>query len=747
MKHIMGYPRIGKNRELKKALERYWKGELDCEGLMGVGKAIRLGNYQKQMEGGMDLVCCNDFSFYDHVLDMSGVLGYMPERFGYEKEVVGFDGLFMMARGFEGVDASRMKKWFGTNYHYIVPELGLRRKRENFRGVLEGIEEVKNLGGKGKVVLLGPLTYSHLSDYEGGGIEGRVYDEILESYSHLLEGIEKQGVEWVQMDEPIFSLDMDGVLKKKAVEGYEVLAKVKGGLKILLSNYYGDLRGNRDVFYGLSVEGHHIDFCMEGDIERVLEGFPKGRVCSMGLVNGREVWKNDLKKSIEKIERVKGHGGYRIEELMVATSCSLMHVPVSLEGEDELDEEVKSWLSFADEKIEEVRILGDYVMGKDIGEELDRNMGVMESRRRSGKVRILGMEEEYRLEEGLEVGRGMEYGERRKLWKNGVGDLLTTTIGSFPQTKELRKERAMWKRGELSQGEYEGRIKARIQELVEFQEGVGLDILVHGEFERNDMVEYFGLQLKGYGFTKNGWVQSYGSRCVKPPILYGDIAREEGMTVEWIRYAQGLTKKPVKGMLTGPITMLQWSFLRDDVSKKEMARQMAMALRKEVLELEGAGIEIIQIDEPGLREGLPLRREDWEEYLGWAVDSFQRAYTGVKEATQIHTHMCYADFKDIISAILKMDADVLYIEAARAEDLCEEFASAGYRNGLGVGVYDVHSPFIAGIGVMRERIKRSLKSIDRGNIWINPDCGLKTRGWEETKESLKNMVLAVNDMR
>ena len=767
----LGYPRIGEHRELKKATEAYWRGDLSLQELEDVGRRIREANWRKQQEAGLDWIPCGDFSFYDHVLDTTCMVGNVPPRFGWSGGEVGLDLRFLIARGQRdqaGVDgdekdcqlqkvstfASEMTKWFDTNYHYIVPEFS---SETTFRmasyQVINHFIEARALGYKAKPVLLGPVTYLAI-----GKVHDKTHpdfdpfallDGLLAVYAEVLRGLQKFGAEWVQIDEPILCLDLDSKRHQSLQHSFEKLRQAAPGLKLMVATYFGELRDNLALACQLPVHGLHFDAVRgAGEVEQIAQKLPTDCVLSLGLVDGRNVWINPLARSLETIRKVLE---IRPDsELWLAPSCSLLHAPITLKNEPQLDAELKSWLAFADEKLAEVVALRELALGRGGKDLLERNQAAVASRQSSPRIHDQRVQERLRQIEPKMLRRNAPFPERKRLQraKLNLPAFPTTTIGSFPQTGEVRAARAKWRKGEISDAEYEAFLREEIKRCIEFQEEIGIDMPVHGEFERNDMVEYFGEQLEGFAFTANGWVQSYGSRYVKPPVIFGDVSRSRPMTTYWSEYAQSLTSRPVKGMLTGPVTILQWSFVRDDQPREVTARQIALAIRDEVADLEKSGIAAIQIDEPAFREGLPLRQSDWPAYLKWAVEAFRLCSCGVRDDTQIHTHMCYSEFNDIIESIAALDADVITIETSRSNmELLEAFVDFKYPAEIGPGVYDIHSPRVPAISEMQNLMSKALDVLPAENLWINPDCGLKTRRWEEVKPSLANMVQVAKNLR
>ena len=769
--HNLGYPRIGDGRQLKKALESYWRSEISADVLLHGAKTIRLANWHFQKNIGLDLLPCHDFSLYDQCLDMTCLLGNVPRRFEWDQKSVNLDLYFRMARGVaqDGQDnastyACDMSKWFDTNYHYIVPELNPKRSLKlTDTKIFDETQEILSLNMPAKAVLIGPITYLFLAKNEENDIsfyKWDMVDVLISLYIEILERLGRQGVSWVQLDEPIFSHQMDENIKNMLRRAYETLMSAISrdkSMRVLVANYFGDLRDNTDLFASLPVDALHVDATRTpiNELMALTKRMDPQQRLSIGIVDGRNVWKNDLKNSLKILNQVvKGlHGN---ERLMIAPSCSLLHSPISLRHETTLNPEIKPWLAFAEEKLHEVVTLktlltdGEDAYSQGRSTLLSDNSACLASRKSSSLIHDPQVKERLQSHELHHPGRSLPFSERQKIQQKQYHLPLfpTTTIGSFPQTKDIRKTRRLYKKGRISHEEYVRFMRNEIKGVIAEQEKIGLDVLVHGEAERNDMVEYFGEQLSGFTFTEKGWVQSYGSRCVKPPLLYGDVSRPKTMTVSWAQWAQSLTKKPVKGMLTGPITILQWSFVRDDQDRKTTAEQVALALKDEVLDLEKAGITIIQIDEPALREGLPLRKEDQKTYLKWAVNAFRIAYTDVKNTTQIHTHMCYSEFNDILSAIADLDADVISMETSRSQmELLEAFARFKYPNAIGPGVYDVHSSRVPQTKDITHLLQKAGQVLSAKRLWVNPDCGLKTRRWHEVKPALTHMVAAAKIMR
>lgn len=761
--HNLGFPRIGAKRELKFAQESFWKGEISAEQLLTTAKEIREINWQQQSS--LDLVPMGDFSLYDQVLDMSFTLGNLPERV-QELEGTELDNYFRLARGRSAGDtgcscvhAGEMTKWFDTNYHYIVPEVTAETEFFlNPERILAQLAEAQiQLGlAKAKPVIIGPVTYLWLSKAKDGSDPLALLDKLLPVYSALLEQLSDAGAEWVQIDEPALVTELDSEWKQAYEHAYQTLKANRP--QVLIATYFGTLQDNLQLACNLPVAGLHID-AVRGreEITKVVDWLPGHKILSVGAVDGRNIWKTDLKRVLDWLEPVATKLGDR---LWLAPSCSLLHVPVDLQSESAatedkpatLDAELLSWLAFAKQKLAEVQLLGRAINeGREaVAEALAENQAAITSRRLSERVHNRAVKASVG---GITSGFGQRqsaYAFRAAKQEKILNLPLypTTTIGSFPQTAEIRKARLAYKKHELSESEYQAQMKAEIERAVLEQEKLGLDVLVHGEAERNDMVEYFGEQLEGYAFSRFGWVQSYGSRCVKPPILFGDISRPQPMTVAWTQFAQSLTDKPMKGMLTGPVTILNWSFVRDDQPRKESCLQLALAIRQEVRDLEAAGVIVIQIDEAALREGLPLRRSEWQHYLDWAVNCFRISANGVSDETQIHTHMCYSEFNDIIESIARMDADVITIETSRSDmELLDVFEAFEYPNEIGPGVYDIHSPNIPSEAQMVKLMSKAAERIPAERLWVNPDCGLKTRQWPEVIPALENMVTAARTLR
>jgi 5-methyltetrahydropteroyltriglutamate--homocysteine methyltransferase len=757
--HILGYPRIGAQRELKKATEAYWKGACKRSELESIGRELRLRHWQAQQDAGLDFVSVGDFAFYDQVLNVSLALGAVPGRFNAAAEVVGgeidLDTAFRMARGRapsgEPAAACEMTKYFDTNYHYLVPELhdGQTFTLASNR-LFDEVDEALRAGFTPKVTLTGPLTWLWLGKTKGGDFDRlTLLDSALDVYGEILARLATQGIEWVQLDEPALVQDLPLAWQQAYERAYHRLQSAP--LKLLLATYFGGLGDNLSLATRLPVAGLHIDAVRAPQqVESVIDRLGPHQVLSVGVVDGRNIWRADLAALRERLLPLKVRLGQR---LWLAPSCSLLHVPVDLAQESDLDDELISWLAFARQKLDEVVTLARLIDNRatPVDEQrLDQATRALDARRESTRIHQAVVSERLAAVSPADSQRQASYPFRAEAQRRALKLPLfpTTTIGSFPQTDEIRAARRAFKAGELGTADYQARMQAEIAYAVERQQALDIDVPVHGEAERNDMVEYFGEQLEGFAFTRFGWVQSYGSRCVKPPVIFGDVSRPTPMTVRWSEYAQTLTDKPMKGMLTGPVTILQWSFVRDDQPRETTCRQIALALRDEVLDLEKAGIKIIQIDEPALREGLPLRQHEWQEYLDWAVESFQLSAAGVANATQIHTHMCYSEFNDIIGAIAALDADVITIETSRSDmHLLDAFQDFAYPNEIGPGVYDIHTPNIPEVSWMVDLMEKALEKIPAERLWINPDCGLKTRNWAEVEPALANMVEAAKVLR
>ena len=753
----LGYPRIGSNRELKRALEGYWRGNRSRQDLLSTAKELRERHWKLQQAQGIEHIPSNDQSLYDHVLDTAAMVGAVPERYHWDDEEVDLETYFAMARGSQGengdVSAMEMTKWFDTNYHYIVPEF---EEDQDFQLAstkpVDEFIEARDLGIQTRPVLLGPVSFLLLGKAKSERVDPlALMDALLPVYEEMLDRLNAEGAEWVQLDEPCLVLDQDDEVLQAYRTAYESLGGGDRELKLFLATYFGALEENMDTAFDLPVDAVHLDLIRgKGQLDAALEKIPASMSLSLGLIDGRNIWKADLREKLETVDQVADALGP--ERVMVGPSSSLLYVPVDLEQEPALDEELRSWMAFAKQKLREISVLADAVNeSRDtVSHELSENAKAIKSRRNSNRIHRDAVTERMESVAPEMYSRTSDFPERRRKQREHLDlpVLPTTSIGSLPQTREVRKQRAAFKKGDITREEYEGYLRGQIEEAIRFQEEIGMDVLVHGEFERSDMVEYFGEQMEGVAITSNSWVQSYGSRCVRPPIIYGDVSRPGPMTVKWSEYAQSLTDKPVKGMLTGPVTILQWSFVRDDQPRAETCTQIALAIRDEAKDLEAAGIQIIQIDEPALREGLPLRRRHWKEYLDWSVSCFKLASSGVQDTTQIHTHMCYAEFNDIIDAIARMDADVISIESSRSQmELLDSFVDFDYPNEIGPGVYDIHSPRVPDTDELSGLIRKALDVLSTDQVWVNPDCGLKTRNWEEVRPSLKHMVDAADSVR
>lgn len=751
---LLGYPRIGTQRALKRALESYWRGESTAQELLNVGRLLREEHWLVNQEAGADIVAVNDFSFYDHVLDTAVLFDAIPERYRPLYEENALDGYFAMARGHQrdghDLPALEMTKWFDTNYHYIVPEL-TPDQSFNLRGDApqNALKEATEQGHQSRVVLLGPVTFLTLSKVTDGSDPLNLLDNLLPAYLQLLDQLYQDGATWVQLDEPCLALDVDEATRAALEHAYATL-NAHARVKVLLANYFGGFGDALPWALQLPVDAIHADLVRgRHELDDILKHLPQTTILSAGIIDGRNVWRSPLLKLLTTLQKAQEILGK--ERLWLAPSCSLLHVPMDVNLEHKLDGQLCAWLSFARQKVEELRVLADALDGDDVSLAAVAAQESLLGKRQSapGVVRrdVRARTERLRPEDAR---RQSPYNERQNAQQqtHPLPPLPTTTIGSFPQTDEVRKMRAAHRNDRLSTHDYHEFLRQEISDAITFQERAGLDVLVHGEAERNDMVEYFGEMLEGFAFTRYGWVQSYGSRCVKPPLIFGDVSREKPMTVPWSTYAQSLTNRPVKGMLTGPVTMLKWSFVRNDLPPDVVARQIALALRDEVKDLEANGIHIIQIDEPAFREALPLRQKDWDDYFAWAVESFRIASSGVKDSTQIHTHMCYSEFNDILPAIADMDADVISIETSRSEmELLRAFTNFNYPNSIGPGVYDIHSPRVPTQEEMLQRMHKALEVLAPQQLWINPDCGLKTRDWDEVEPALKRLVSAARAAR
>lgn len=780
---VSGFPRVGKDRELKFAEEKYFRGEISEDILQKVARELRLSHWQEQKKAGIDLIPSNDFSFYDQLLDTAVLFNIIPERYK-TLDLSDLERYFAMARGYQGskgdVKALAMKKWFNTNYHYMVPEIDddtfIELKNPSEAKPLQEYREAKAQGIETKPVVIGPFTLLKLLKYKGSKSAFDYKCILAKEYFKLITAFENAGVQWLQLDEPYLVRD----LSPEDIELFEIIYKkilpARTQLKVLLNTYFGDVRDIYPKLLELNFDGIGLDFLEGKETVNLIEryGFPKDKILFAGLVNGKNIWKNNYEKTLEVLSRLSANGIC----FAISTSCSLLHVPYSVEAETKLPDHVKDAFAFAKEKLQELADLKELTDLKKLTDlkELAEGTGQAESatdqdgsqfkavllnhpiyQANQKSLRERKNVEDKAVQERVAAIREEDYTrlpafeEREELQKRTfhLPEFPTTTIGSFPQTLDVKKTRKAFRNGEISEEEYKKFNQDKIAEWIGIQEEIGLDVLVHGEFERNDMVEYFGDHLKGYVFTEKAWVQSYGSRCVKPPIIWGDVSRSKAITVEWSKFAQSLTDKPVKGMLTGPVTILNWSFPREDISLKESTQQIALAIRDEVLDLEAAGIKIIQIDEAALREKLPLRKSDWySQYLDWAIPAFRLVHSGVQADTQIHTHMCYSEFTDIIPAIDAMDADVITFEASRSDLLIlDSLAENHFRTEVGPGVYDIHSPRVPSVEEITKALGKMLEKVEAKKLWVNPDCGLKTRGVPETLASLKNMVAAAKDIR
>jgi 5-methyltetrahydropteroyltriglutamate--homocysteine methyltransferase len=753
----LGFPRMGRHRELKKALERFWAKKSDAAELVATARQLRAAHWKLQIEAGLAQVPCNDFSLYDHVLDTSVMVGLEPGRF--QDLPAGLDRYFAMARGVahegerSGAAALEMTKWFDTNYHYLVPEF---EKRQTFSLVsdkpMAEFKEARDLGIRARPVVLGPVSFLLLGKAKETGVDPlELWPSLVPVYEELLRRLAAAGADWVQIDEPCLVTDLDPRVLPVLDSIYRRMADAGGGTNLLLATYFGDLGKALPAVLRLPVRAVHLDLVRGPDqLDEAVKLASPNQMLSLGLIDGRNIWRADLLAALNVVDQTVERLG--ADRVLIAPSCSLLHVPFDLDDEDELDPELRSWLAFARQKLDEVAVLARAVeQGRSaVADELEENRAAMASRRNSPRTMDPAVRRRLAEVSPTMLSRARPYDGRRasQRARTPLPLLPTTTIGSFPQTEDVRKARAAHRSGKLPAGQYETFLRAQVADAVRWQEEIGLDVLVHGEFERNDMVEYFGENLDGFAFTANGWVQSYGSRCVKPPLIYGDVKRRGPMTVEWARYAQSLTSRPVKGMLTGPVTILQWSFVRNDQPRRDTCWQIALAIRDEVADLESAGIAVIQVDEPALREGLPLRRAEWESYLRWAVDAFRLASSGVRDETQMHTHMCYCEFNDIIDSIAAMDADVISIETSRSQmELLGAFARFRYPNEVGPGVYDIHSPRVPTQEGVKQLLEKALSVLSPEQLWVNPDCGLKTRRWEEVRPALIILVEAAREMR
>ncbi len=761
----LGTPRIGPRRELKTALESYWAGKSDEVALRETAKALRAANWARQAAHGVDIIPSNDFSLYDQVLDTSFMVGAVPEIYGGRADTGTY---FAMARGSQGdvheatcehgctqhhgngVPAQEMTKWFDTNYHYMVPEFTADQtfSLSSLKAVDEFLE-AKALGFYTRPVLVGPVTYLKIGKSADAGLNPlSLIDRLIPVYVDILTRLHQAGADWVQIDEPVLALDGSVEIAAALQKAYARFARDVPGLKILVASYFGGLEENLDVAVSLPVAGLHIDLIRAPEqLDAVLAKAPENLVLSLGVIDGRNIWRADLRAIVTRLEAVA-----RGREIQIAPSCSLLHVPIDLDLETGLDNDVKSWLSFSVQKMEELSVIARALRDgrATVKAELDAAVSACVLRATSPKVHDAAVAARLDAVTDADTQRKRRYAQRAAVQRArfALPAFPTTTIGSFPQTPQVRQARSAHTKGQIDDAQYDAYLKEETTRAIRWQEEIGLDVLVHGEFERNDMVQYFGEQLQGFAFTKHAWVQSYGSRCVRPPVLFGDVSRTLPMTVTWWRFAQSLTGKPVKGMLTGPVTILNWSFVRDDVPRAVACRQIALAIRDEVADLETAGAKMIQIDEAALREGLPLRRRGWQVYLDWAVEAFRLTSSGVADETQIHTHMCYSEFNDIMPQVAALDADVISIETSRSKmELLDVFRTQKYPNEIGPGVYDIHSPRVPDVGDISDLLSLARQRLEDGQIWVNPDCGLKTRKWEEVKPALVNMVAAAKRLR
>ena len=742
----LGFPRIGSHRELKAATESYWAGKSTAEELLKTAASLRARHWVVQQKAGIDHIPSNDFSLYDQMLDTIAMLGAVPPRYGHAGGNVPLDLYFAMARGRQDAPAMEMTKWFDTNYHYIVPELAADTAFAlSSSKAVEEFQEAQYLGITTRPVLIGPVTFLKLAKMRDGSDRWALLPRILPIYQRVLKALGDAGAEWIQIDEPILVSDLDVATKDAFNEAY---CELTGGPKLLVATYFGALDDNLKTAVALPVAGLHIDLVRApGQLTQVAKALPRERILSLGLINGRNIWKTGLTDGERLIEDARTLHG---DKLFIGPSCSLLHSPVDLDTETRLDAELRGWLSFATQKLTEISALAMSANGKRDGDYFRANAQAVGSRVTSGRIHDPAVKARLAAVTPDMAERKTAFKDRIALQQSllKLPLLPTTSIGSLPQTREIRELRAAYKKGAVDQTAYEKQLEEKTAEAMRWQDQIDIDVPVHGEYERNDMVEYFGEQLSGFAFTERAWVQSYGSRCVKPPIIFGDVSRPEPMTVRWTQMAQKYTQKPVKGMLTGPVTILQWSFVRDDQPRSQTCRQIALAIRDEVQDLEQAGVKIIQIDEAALREGLPIRKSEWKTYLDWAVESFRLTASGVKPQTQIHTHMCYSEFNDIIAAVAAMDADVISIETSRsAMELLDAFVSFQYPSDIGPGVYDIHSPRVPTQPEMEALLEKALKVLTPGQLWVNPDCGLKTRGWKEVEPALISMVAAAKNVR
>ena len=758
----LGFPRIGAHRELKRAVEGYWKGDLSKDELRDSARALRASHWSTQQDLGLDVVPSNDFSYYDQVLDACAMVGAVPERFPWDGDTVDLDTYFAMARGLQekdlegegsGVQAMEMTKWFDTNYHYIVPEFSRDTDFSlSSTKVIDEYEEAKAHGVETRPVLIGPVSFLLLGKTQEDGLDAlALLDDLLPVYAEVLQALADAGADAVQLDEPTLVLDLSDEERAAFTQAYDALADA-ADLDLHVATYFGGLEDNLPTALDLPIDALHLDLDRgAGQLQAALDhGVPDDLALSLGVIDGRNVWRADLDSLLETVQAAVDALG--TDRVLVGPSCSLLHVPVDLDTEPALSDDMKRWFAFAAQKVEEIVALAERVDGNEEATEalFEKSRAARKARAQSDWINDDGVQDRVAGIDASMTERDAPHAQRAPLQREALDlpTLPTTTIGSFPQTDDVRRMRAQYKKEEITQDEYEAFIEEQIAETIAAQEEIGLDVLVHGEPERGDMVEHFGRQLDGFLFTENGWVQSYGTRCVRPPIIAGDVSRPEPMTTRWLAYANDQTDQPVKGMLTGPVTMLQWSFVRDDQPRAETCRQIALAIRDEVVDLEDVGVQAIQIDEPAFREGLPLRQQQWDDYLDWAVECFRLASSGVRDETQIHTHMCYSEFNDIIEAIADMDADVISVEASRSKmELLDSFDEFDYPNEIGPGVYDIHSPRVPTVEEMESLIRKALDVLDPEQMWVNPDCGLKTRRWVEVRPALENMVQAAENAR
>jgi len=749
----IGYPRIGPKRELKKVLELFWKGKISENELEKTAKELRKQNWQVQKANGVDLISSNDFSFYDQVLDTICLLGAIPNRYKWDKDKVSLKTYFAMARGSQDkeldVPALEMTKWFDTNYHYLVPEFSADQTFSlSSNKPFDEFNEAKSLGYITKPIILGPLSFLLLGKSDTQSFKTlNLLDKILPIYKEVIGKLSDLGAEWIQIDEPILVKDLDEEVISRIKPTLNELKKASKNSKILITTYFESL--DKKIHEKLStsdIDAIHLDLVRGTENKNYIQNANK--VLSLGIIDGRNIWKSDLNNKIKFLQQSTKSEN----EIIISTSCSLLYCPYDLDLEKKVPQEIKRWLSFSKQKLNELNLIKTFINegDKNTNKELEQNKLDILDRQNSKLIHDSSVKKRLKTIDSSITKRKSSYSQRSKIQQDifKLPKFPTTTIGSFPQTQDVRQARAKFKRGELDNESYKKFLKDKTIDVIKKQEEIDIDVVVHGEFERNDMVEYFGEYLKGFTFSSSGWVQSYGSRCVKPPIIYGDISRSKAMTVYWSKFAQEQTKKIVKGMLTGPITILQWSFVRDDQPRKSTTQEIAFAIRDEVKDLEQNGIKIIQIDEPALREGLPLKKGKWKNYLDWSVECFRIASSVVKDETQIHTHMCYGEFDDIIDSIAALEADVISIETSRSRmELLKTFEKFKYPNEIGPGVFDIHSPRVPSTQEMTNLLTKAIKNINKDKIWVNPDCGLKTRGWPETINALRNMVLAAKNLR